>query len=127
MTNENLAKIEYFVADFIRTPYDLKMCANACGSPWTVGRETKTGIGLEQYNMYLKPNFFGERTRKEWIIISVLFNAKNGNMTTPSVWTMSAETAKKIITRDYPKGGFWKGNAEKNWRYSIPRDLLQEA
>ncbi len=123
----DLAKIEYFVQDFIDCPYDLKMCASACGSPWTVSTEHKTGLELECYNMYIKPSYFGIRTRKQYIVVSVLFNSKNCKTTKPNVWLIDSDKAKKAISVHYPKStGFWKGNAEKNWRYAIPKDLLQE-
>ena len=116
MTKRDLAKIEFFAGNFVKAPVDLKMCANACGATWTVKEEP--GAGLECYNMYLKPDYFGRKASGKLVVISVLFNPRNCRTTRPCVFMRNADKIKKAHTIK-----FWKGNGREY--YFIPHDLLK--
>lgn len=120
MTKSDLRKIEFFLAGVIRSPYDLKMVANGCGCPWLEKHETKLGKGFEQFDIYIKPSYFGDGSRKQWIAVSAIFNNTNCVSTQPCVWLIDSKIAKARVEKEHLT--FRKQN-EKYRRYMLPKNL----
>lgn len=119
MEKINLRKLTFYLEDIIKTPHDLKMVANACGCPWFV-LDTKLGMTFKSYDFYIKPSYFGDSSKKKWIVVSVIYNSANCVTTQPCVFEIDSKIAETRIKRENLK--FRKPN-KKDWYYYIPQNL----